>query len=199
MATELKDLVSSYCDPILPMLNDIKRRNKNRIPDNCLNEIRAIVDHVARCYRTTDPMRIEKEMGKAEGHMQRLAFDCFKQLNIFLHDGLESKMKWFFSPYWLKIDNGEFWKEFYTNRQMIVKTIVLAKENESLNADVAMSYYAQVYEGYIRIENLLNSHKLQLCWSLVVRVYYWISHFTNWLLLTITAALLSAAIGYFIS
>jgi len=199
MATELKDLVSSYCDPILPMLNDIKRRNKNRIPDNCLNEIRAIVDHVARCYRTADPERIEKEMGKAEGHMQRLAFDSFKQLNIFLHDGLVSKMRWFFSPYWLKIDNGDFWKEFYTNRQMIIKTIVLAKENESLDADLAMSYYAQVYEGYIHIENLLNTHKLQLCWSLFVRLFYLMSHFTNWLLLTISAALLSAAIGYLVS
>ncbi|MBR1683141.1 MAG: hypothetical protein IJ700_07290 [Bacteroidaceae bacterium] len=199
MDRELKDLVSSYCDPILPMLHDIKRRNKNKIPDNCLNEIRAIVDHIARCYRTDDPVRIEKEMGKAEGHMQRLAFDCFKQLNIFLHDGLESKIKWFFSPYWLHIDGGEFWKKFYNDRQMIIKTIVLAKENESLDADLAMSYYAQVYEGYFRIEKLLNTHKLQLCWSLVVRLYYLMSHFTNWFLITAVLALISAIISYFIS
>lgn len=198
MATELKDIVSSYVDPVLPMLNDIKRRNKNRIPENCLNEVRAIVDHVGRCYRTDDEDRIKTEMGKAEGHMQRLAFDCFKQLNIFLHDGLESKMKWFFSPYWLKIDNGEFWRTFYTNRQMVVENIVLAKENESLNADEAMYYYAKVYEGYINIENLIGSHKLQMCWSLVVRIFYLMSHFMNWLVLTVLGSVIAAAIGYFL-
>lgn len=198
MATELKDIVSSYVDPVLPMLNDIKRRNKNRIPENCLNEVRAIVDHVGRCYRTDDEDRIKTEMGKAEGHMQRLAFDCFKQLNIFLHDGLESKMKWFFSPYWLKIDNGEFWRTFYTNRQMVVENIVLAKENESLNADEAMYYYAKVYEGYINIENLIGSHKLQMCWSLVVRIFYMMSHFMNWLVLTVLGSVIAAAIGYFL-
>jgi len=198
MATELKDLVSSYVDPVLPMLNDIKRRNKNRIPDNCLNEIRAIVDHVGRCYRTDDEERIKTEMGKADGHMQRLAFDCFKQLNIFLHDGLESKMKWFFSPYWLKIDDGEFWATFYANRQIVVKNIVLAKENESLNADAAMGYYAKVYEGYITIERLIGSHKLQMCWSLVVRGFYLMSHFTFWLIFTSTSSAIAAAIGYFL-
>lgn len=29
----------------------------------------AIVDHVARCYRTDDEERVKLEMGKAEGHM----------------------------------------------------------------------------------------------------------------------------------
>ena len=198
MAVELKDIISAYQDPILPMLNDIKRRNKNRIPDNCLNEIRAIVDHVARCYRTDDDERIKVEMGKAEGHMQRLAFDCFKQLNIFLHDGLENKMRWFFSSYWLKIDNGIFWKTFYADRQMIVENIVLAKEYESLDADLAMEYYAKVYAGYIRIESLIRSHKLQMCWSMVIKAFFWISSFANWLVFTVLAALASALIGYYI-
>lgn len=198
MAVELKDLVSAYQDPILPMLNDIKRRNKNKIPENCLNEIRAIVDHVARCYRTDDEERIKVEMGKAEGYMQRLAFDCFKQLNIFLHDGLESKMRWFFSSYWLKIDDGVFWKAFYADRQMIIRNIVLAKEHESLNADLAMEYYAKVYASYIRIENLIRSHKLQMCWSMVVKAYFWISSFANWFVFTTLAALASALIGYYI-
>jgi len=198
MTAELKDLVSAYQDPILPLLNDIKRRNKNRIPENCLNEIRAIVDHVARCYRTDDEERIKLEMGKAEGHMQRLAFDCFKQLNIFLYDGLESKMHWFFSSYWLKIDDGEFWKAIYADRQMIVKNIVLAKEHESLDADRAMEYYANVYAGYIRIESLIRSHKRQMCWSMVVKAFFWISSFANWFTFTVLAALVSALIGYYI-
>lgn len=198
MAIELKNLISAYQDPILPMLKDIKRRNKNRIPDNCLNEIRAIIDHIGRCYRTDDDERVKVEMGKAEGHMQRLAFDCFKQLNIFLHDGLESKTKWFFSPYWLKIDDGDFWKKFYTNRQLIVENIVKAKEHESLDADKAMEYYSIVYTGYVCIEHLIETHKWQMCLSMLVKLFFWISHFTNWLIFTIIAAILSALIGIFI-
>ena len=122
----------------------------------------------------------------------------FWETIVLLHDGLESKMKWFFSPYWLKIDNGEFWRTFYTNRQMVVENIVLAKENESLNADEAMYYYAKVYEGYINIENLIGSHKLQMCWSLVVRIFYMMSHFMNWLVLTVLGSVIAAAIGYFL-
>ncbi len=199
MAVELKDLISAYQDPILPLLNDIKHRNNNKIPDNCLNEIRAVVDHVGRCYFTDDEERINIEMGKAEGHIQRLTFDCFKQLNIFLYDGLKSKMRWFFSPYWLKIDNGKFWKHFYADYQMVIKNIVKAKETESLNADKAMEYYAKVYAGYIRIEQLIRTHKRHMCWSMLVKAFLSISHFMNWLVITVIAALLSALIIFFVA
>lgn len=198
MSAELTELISGYRDPILPLLKDIKRRNNNRIPENCLNEVRAIVDHIARCYRVEDEDRIQLEMSKANGHLQRLAFDCFKQLNIFLYDGLNYRLKLFFSPYLLHLDGGNFWKQIYTLRQDAIANVVKAKENESLDAEVAMQHYSKAYADYIKLESLFDSHKSQLIISMILKYFFWICRLSNWLLFTSLAAIISATIGYLI-
>jgi hypothetical protein len=79
----LQELMVAYVSA-KPLLNDVFKRNGNEQTDAILNEIRAINDHVARFY---DESRKEEERNeeliKAEGHLKRMVYDAYKQLNIF--------------------------------------------------------------------------------------------------------------------
>ncbi|MDE6395432.1 MAG: hypothetical protein K2K77_08830, partial [Duncaniella sp.] len=67
-----RELIESYIN-IKPILSNLYIRNGNRHVEGILNEIRAMNDHVARCYRfgITDAQAYE-ELCKAEGHLKRL-------------------------------------------------------------------------------------------------------------------------------
>ena len=118
MEERLLSLLAQYRDVVKPLMADMEVRSKDgKIPTNCLNEVRAMNDHIARCYRKerTDKDN-EMELIKAEGHLTRLIFDCFKQLNIYLYDKIESKEKIYYSSLWLYWDNGDFWRKYKETR-----------------------------------------------------------------------------------
>lgn len=60
-----------------------------QFPLPLFNEIRALHDHIARCY--SDGMNLEhkkEEIWKARRHIARIVLDCYKYLNLILHDSL---------------------------------------------------------------------------------------------------------------
>ena len=88
MDERIADILKNYRDTVKPLLADIQtRRSDDKLPDNFLNEIRALNDHIARCYRNDIADKknfIDSELAKAKGHLRRLIYDCFKQLNIYI-------------------------------------------------------------------------------------------------------------------
>ena len=103
-----KNLIESYIN-IKPILSNLYKRNGNHHIDGILNEIRALNDHIARCYRPgiTDDQAYE-ELCKAEGHLKRLIYDSFKQLNIIFYDYADNYEKTYFGAHWISFDNGNF-------------------------------------------------------------------------------------------
>lgn len=47
----LETLINGYREQAKPLMDDLNVRLGGKYPDNCLNEIRAMLDHVSRCYR----------------------------------------------------------------------------------------------------------------------------------------------------
>ena len=187
-----------YSEVIKPLLADLELRGKGyKIPRNCLNEIRAINDHIARCYRK-ECINRTIEYNKAEGHLQRLAFDCFKQLNLSLFDKIERCEKRYFSNLWLYWDKGEFWGTYLALRKKATKSSIEAKKNETLNADVAMKHYEETYCCYCEIEALLNENNRRLKWSFVVKWFMLAVKGGNWLLTTFLLSLVAAIISVLI-
>ena len=88
----LEALISGYRDQAKPLMDDMNVRLGGVYPENCLNEIRAMLDHVSRCYHAEELSICDEEkesisneeLSKAEGHLRRLMYDCFKQWNILL-------------------------------------------------------------------------------------------------------------------
>ena len=53
MDKRISKILSDYKNTVKPLLSDIQsRRNNGQLPNNFLNEIRALNDHIARCYRS---------------------------------------------------------------------------------------------------------------------------------------------------
>ena len=197
MEERINDILSNYRNIVKPLLVDIKaRRPDGKLPDNFLNEIRALNDHIARCYRN-EFKDTDAELTKAEGHLRRLIYDCFKQLNIYINDILERKEKWFYSDLWLTYDKGTFWNEYSKFRKYAQQNVVNAKKAESVDSDKAMAFYEKAFKNYRKAENMLLQHKCMLWRSLVNKYWLKASHFGCWLLITVILSMISAIIGIF--
>lgn len=200
MEERIEQIYSTYRDSVKPLLVDIQLRSSDKgLPDNFLNEIRALNDHIARCYRenVSDDV-IAAELTKAEGHLRRLIYDCFKQLNIYISDTLERKEKFFYSDLWLTHQGGSFWMDYSKNRKYAQLNVIEAKKNESIDSDKAMSLYEKAFLNYRQAEELLLENKGML-WSSIANKYWQkAGHFTSWLVITLILTILSSVISLFV-
>lgn len=197
MDKRITDILRIYRDNVKPLLADIQsRREDNNLPNNLLNEIRALNDHIARCYReNVHKEYIDSELTKAEGHLRRLIYDCFKQLNIYICDVLEDKEKKSYSEIWLTHHNGRFWIDYSKNRKYAQQNVIEAKKMESIDSDRAMSLYEKAFQNYREAENLLLNNKRMLCRSKANKWLHKVRHFGWWLLITIILSMISAVLG----
>lgn len=198
MDERIADILKNYRDTVKPLLADIQaRRSDDKLPDNFLNEIRALNDHIARCYRNdiSDRHFIDSELTKAEGHLRRLIYDCFKQLNIYISDTLEFKEKKYYSEMWLTHKKGVFWADYSKHRMYAQQYVIEAKKSESIDSDKAMSQYEKAFQNYRGAEELLLENKNMLRISLVNKYILKVGHFGWWFFITIVLSVISAVIG----
>lgn len=200
MENRIKDIFSTYCNTIKPLLADIQyRKGGGKLPDNFLNEIRALNDHIARCYREEiSTSEIDAELTKAEGHLRRLIYDCFKQLNIYICDTLNRKEQRCYSDLWLTHNKGEFWKEYSKSRKYAQTNVITAKKNESVEPFKAMEFYEKAFQGYRRAEDLLLANKGLMWRSILYKYWTKAGHFGSWFLITLILSLLAAVIAVFL-
>lgn len=199
----LAALIRDYREQAKPLLDDMNVRLDGVYPENCLNEIRAMLDHVSRCYRseTLDINSEEKEvlcneeLSKAEGHLRRLMYDCFKQLNILLFDAIHQKEKQTYSSHWLYIRNGQFWSKYTSNLRIAMISVVEAKKNESYNPDMAMECYEKAYNAYCAVEQMLIRHRRDLIWSRCIKYIEIVNSWVTWVIVTVILSLISAIIS----
>lgn len=188
-----QELIRSYIQ-IRPVLADVYKRSGNQYVDGILNEIRAINDHMARCYLALSLDSVEEELCKAEGHLKRLIYDCFKQLNIIFFDYVNEYELLNFGPHWICLNGGNFWESYTSMRKQIGKYVEDAKNEENKNYKRSFSYYQEAYVLQGEVYNLLDQHKEQLYLS--KKRYYWrkINSLKGWLLTTSSLAIIPALI-----
>ena len=197
MDKRIADILNDYRNTVKPLLADIQaRRTDSKLPDNFLNEIRALNDHIARCYRKDISLDfIDSELTKAEGHLRRLIYDCFKQLNIYISDTLEYKENKYYSEMWLTHKKGVFWTDYSKYRKYAQQYVIEAKKSESIDSDRAMSLYENAFLNYRRAEELLLENKTMLRISLVNKCILKVGHFGWWFFITIVLSVISAFLG----
>ena len=158
MNKRISEILEEYRNVAKPLMEDIYQRI-GFYPVNCLNEIRALNDHIARCHREgIEKTQIDVELDKASGHVQRLVYDCLKQLNITLFEEIERVEKNTYSYQWLYIAEGTFWQDFTHHKRMAMLAAIDAKKQESFNPQVAVNKYQEAYNHYIQIENLIEKY-----------------------------------------
>lgn len=197
---KIDKLLLDYGNSAKPLINEISKRHKDgKVPENLLNEIRALNDHIARCYRSgVDDKYIDGELGKAEGHMRRLLYDCFKQLNIYISDNLKRKERRTYSNRWLYYDEGKFWHQYTEWKQNAQDDVIEAKKQESIDSDAALKFFESGYRNYRKIEELFKENRNFLrsssVWGFLSKAF----HGIWWLLVTVFLSVVAALIGYFI-
>ena len=193
----IQAISQSYLLNFKPLLQVLKVRMKGKYPQNCLNEIRAINDHIARCYRNgMSEEDITKEIGKAEGHLQRLAYDCYKQLILYQTADIKHTIKWFYSSRWPRIGKGELWKTYMENYKLARKSEKEAKRNESISPDDALNLYDDSYNNYHAILEVFKKYKLQIYVSAVIRIFERITKGVYWLIVTFILSIIAAILAW---
>lgn len=199
MEQRIDSIFLTYRETVKPLLADIQSRRGNKLPDNFLNEIRALNDHIARCYNPDiAPQAKDAEMTKAEGHLRRLIYDCFKQLNIYISDNLNQKEKRYYSDNWLTYQDGHFWNDYSQYRKDAQQYVIKAKKNESYDSDNAMKCYEKAFINYRKAEELLNQNHRMLVCSMINKYWQMAGHFSSWLLITVVLCLIASVIGLFV-
>ena len=197
MDERIREILTNYRDTVKPLLADIRaRRVDDKLPDNFLNEIRALNDHIARCFRDEkNTVDIHSELTKAEGHLRRLIYDCFKQLNIYISDNLERKESRYYSDLWLTHDKGTFWTAYSKYRKYAQQNVIEAKKSESFDPDKAMAFYEKAFQNYREAEELLLKNKGLLRRSWTKKQTAKIQHFGWWFAITFILSFISSIIG----
>ena len=140
-----------------------------KFPVPILNEIRAVQDHIARCYdnnMANDEQYIDEQMRAAKGHFMRCLLDGYKY--IWYHYTPEVRQKYF----WAKllgdlqsIDNGDFVKQISKLRVDAKAMNFKAREMESKDKDVSLDLYEQSIGKLIQLDELYESHISEIAWS----------------------------------
>lgn len=189
-----RDLIISYLE-IKPILFDLFVRNGNQYINAVLNEMRALNDHIARCY--IDGMSAEavhKELNKAEGHLKRLIYDCFKQLNILFFDYVNEYEANHFGKHWLHVKDGEFWNAYTSLRYEVVKNVEDAKLHESFDADKAFESYQNAYVLQGKVYDLLETYDSELRLSFQKVLWTKINSLKGWIFSTIALSVIPSAL-----
>lgn len=88
MEEDIKNLYKVYNTVIKPLIAEVEARTE-QFPLPLFNEIRALHDHISRCYSDdVTEEQIEKNIEKGNRHVIRIILDCYKYLNLSLHDSV---------------------------------------------------------------------------------------------------------------
>ena len=197
----IEGLLYEYLENIKPLLTEIRSRVKEQ--DSKLlglnNEIRALNDHIARCYRegATDENRHD-EIKHAREHYQRLFYDCFKLLNVNIYQIIEKKTNQSFSPYWLKFNNGQFWEKYDETLYLARSEEKQAKIAESIDSYKACEHYNKAYLAYRQIEELLKDNESMLRKSRLLKIKNKLVGGGRWLLWTLGLSIVSGLLTYLV-
>ena len=158
-------LYQDYNTVIKPLIAEVEARTE-QFPLPLFNEIRALHDHISRCYSdNVSSEQIDSEIHKAERHVVRIMLDCYKCLNLSLHDEVllfEKQTKHIDLPV---LQDGTFYPRYKTLRMKAIQTVRKAKSLESQDTNAALDTYQQSYNVYSELETMIDSVTPDLHWA----------------------------------
>ena len=154
-------LYSEYTNKLKPLLA-FEESVSQKFPGPILNEIRAINDHVSRCYweNKTENECLE-EVRKAKGHLSRSILDAYKYLIIVY----ERKVQEFYAQYkdvcLAIVDDGKFLPELNRLHTKAREQAFQAKMKEARafpDKDLSYEAYENAVLAYTDIDDFIANH-----------------------------------------
>ena len=158
-------LYKEYNMVIKPLIAELEARTE-QFPLPLFNEIRALHDHIARCYsERISSNQVDSEIHKAERHVTRIMLDCYKCLNLSLHDEVLLFERQTKNVDLTVLQNGTFYPKYKTLRTKATKMVRRAKSLESLDTQSALDTYQNSYNLYCDLENVIEEVVPDLHWA----------------------------------
>lgn len=158
-------LYKEYNMVIKPLIAELEARTE-QFPLPLFNEIRALHDHIARCYsERISSNQVDSEIHKAERHVTRIMLDCYKCLNLSLHDEVLLFERQTKNVDLTVLQNGTFYPKYKTLRTKATKMVRKAKSLESLDTQSALDPYQNSYNLYCDLENVIEEVVPDLHWA----------------------------------
>ena len=195
MDKRIVGLYKDYNKVIKPLIAEVEARTE-QFPLPLFNEIRALHDHISRCYSegaTNDS--IEEDVVKAQRHSLRIMLDCYKYLNLTLHDEVTLFERETKHIDLTVLQNGTFYPKYKEMRSNAIKLVRKAKTEEPLDSVKALDTYQLSYNAYTEIETLIDSVYTDVHWA---RVRFSVRRGIN-ILLWLLSAVLSGIISILLS
>lgn len=162
---QLQPLYDNYNHVVKPLIADIEMLEKKQ-PILLFNEIRAFNNHIAQCYLPEIPdEEIVKDVNKAEGHIYRLIFDCYKYLFIIYHEKYEKFLKRFENVDTRVINNGDFLiktRKYKHDADQLLKEASLLQTKKKNDA---IKKYQESIDLYRELDILLSTSSPDLWWA----------------------------------
>lgn len=158
-------LYKEYNMVIKPLIAELEARTE-QFPLPLFNEIRALHDHIARCYsERISSNQVDSEIHKAERHVTRIMLDCYKCLNLSLHDEVLLFERQTKNVDLTVLQNGTFYPKYKTLRTKATKMVRKVKSLESLDTQSALDTYQNSYNLYCDLENVIQEVVPDLHWA----------------------------------
>ncbi|MDE5624209.1 MAG: hypothetical protein K2I62_06345 [Alistipes sp.] len=152
----LCELYQKYNTVFKPALA-IVESTVQKFPAPVLNEIRAVNDHVARCFVVgkTEADYLS-EIRKANGHLIRVTLDCYKIILMCYYDQVEDFKRAYCDVNLSLVGDGQFLPELTRLNGIAVDKAIKARQNESDAFPEKEQAYATYQDAILAYENVLN-------------------------------------------
>lgn len=189
---QVEDCYIQYCSVIKPLIARIEALSE-KIPLPIFNEIRALNDHIARCYfNNPDDEYIAEQISKANRHVLRITLDCFKCLNVILYSKIEDFEKFTRNVDLTVINNGVFFPEYTRKKSEAARFVEKAKIQEGYDVGIALKLYEDACNLYSEIVESINDIYENVRWAKIRFSSKKIMTIVGWILSVIISALISA-------
>lgn len=161
-SNRIKEIFSTYNTTVKPLIATIEA-SYEQFPIQIFNEIRALFDHIARCYNPNiNAESINNEINRSESHLYRIMFDCFKFLNVKAKDEVNKFERQTKNVDLPSISNGEFYPEYKKLSKLAFNFAKEAKKYESFNKDKSLELFEKAYNTYDKLIDYIDDNRIYI-------------------------------------
>lgn len=154
--SEIEKLYSQYTTEFKPMLSLVESV-KVKFPITILNELRALQEHVFRCFSSTiSEIEALEEINKAKGHLERAILDCYKELLVIYEGKLKDFEKSYEGINLALVKDGAFLIKYQEGWDAAQKLSVSARRTESEYFNDKLQAYAEYEKAVMAYEEVLS-------------------------------------------
>lgn len=165
--TSQKDLLiqlyTEYTDSFKPLLADVEAKTQE-LPAGVLNEIRAFVDHISRCYwPQAESADIDQNLERARGHLKRAMLDCMKHLLVSYREDIERFHHDYRNVDLTTVRDGDFYIRFKKmDKISVVKTRAAKKQETRAADDEVFNAFQDAVNAYVELDCHIHDHLNEL-------------------------------------